>query len=214
MHFLNTAYIYQSIYDFFSGGVFADHGILSWLGAFIRFILESSKPLSVLLAVLFLTGGIYSIIRTRLLVRELAHAAEGHDSHEHKAHAGSPRQSLSRSAGEPPETVAVIDAKNKRWEKILEHVNSENQSDWRLAILEGDIILEEMLQKMGYRGDTVGDKLKAVEKSDFLTIDKAWEAHRVRNAIAHESGNFQITNREARRVVSLYEEVFKEFHYI
>jgi ribosomal protein L14E/L6E/L27E len=71
-----------------------------------------------------------------------------------------------------------------------------------------------MLTKMNYHGETISDKLKAVEKSDFLTIDKAWEAHRVRNEIAHGGSNFEITEREAHRVVVLYEEVFKEFHYI
>jgi hypothetical protein len=93
-------------------------------------------------------------------------------------------------------------------------LNSENESDWRLAVLEADLILEDMLEKIGYPGATIGDKLKGIERSDFNTIDQAWEAHRTRNLIAHEGGDFRITNREARRVVGLYEQVFKEFHFI
>ncbi len=104
--------------------------------------------------------------------------------------------------------------KNRRWEKVLEHINSTNSNDWKFAILEADIILDELLDVMGYRGETLSDKLKRVERSDFETLEFAWEAHKVRNAIAHEGANFLITEREARRVVGLYEKVFEEFHYI
>lgn len=103
---------------------------------------------------------------------------------------------------------------NKKWERIQAHINSKNPSDWRLAILEADIILEEMLDKLGYPGTTIGDKLKAVNRGDFKSIDSAWEAHKVRNAIAHEGSDFQITERETRRVIGQFEEVFKEFKQI
>ena len=110
--------------------------------------------------------------------------------------------------------ASVVDMPNKRWARIVKHLDSDNESDWRLSILEADLILEEMLDKMGYHGETIAEKLKSVEKSDFASIDEAWEGHKVRNLIAHEGGDFRITNREARRVASLYEKVFKEFHFI
>lgn len=102
-----------------------------------------------------------------------------------------------------------------RWEKVLDHLSSENPNEWRLAILESDIILGEMLEKMSYgRGQTIGERLKTIEESDFHTIDKAWEAHKIRNMIAHEGSDYILTQREAKRVVSLYEEVFHEFRYV
>ena len=103
---------------------------------------------------------------------------------------------------------------NKKWQRVQEHMESPSQSDWKLAILEADIMLDEMLDSVGYRGETMGDKLKSVEKSDFLTLDLAWEAHKIRNAIAHEGAEFTIDQREARRVISLYERVFQEFEFI
>ena len=80
--------------------------------------------------------------------------------------------------------------------------------------MEADIILGEMLEKMGYvKGETIGDKLKTIEKSDFTSLDQAWEAHKIRNMIAHEGTDYILTEREAKRVVGLYEQVFKEFRY-
>jgi len=104
--------------------------------------------------------------------------------------------------------------RNERWQKVLEKLESDNPSDWRLSILEADIMLDELTNEMGYHGDSIGDKLKGVEKSDFTTIENAWEAHKVRNAIAHHGADFILTQREARRVIGLFESVFKEFKII
>jgi hypothetical protein len=46
------------------------------------------------------------------------------------------------------------------------------------------------------------------------TLNQAWEAHKIRNAIAHQGADFLLSEREAKRVVSLYREVFQEFDYI
>lgn len=110
-----------------------------------------------------------------------------------------------------PETVLAENQKNEKWEKILQLTESINSSDWRLAIIEADIMLDELLSKLQLPGDTMGEKLQAVEKSDFTTLDNAWEAHKFRNSIAHEGSDFLVNQREVRRVISLYESVFKEF---
>jgi hypothetical protein len=75
-------------------------------------------------------------------------------------------------------------------------------------------MLEDILVRMGYDGDSIADRLRAVEPSDFTHIQSAWEAHKVRNKIAHEGVNFTVTQREARRVIELYRKVFEEFRYI
>jgi len=118
-----------------------------------------------------------------------------------------------------PETTTgggnvVTEAKNEKWEKVMKYLNSDNVSDWRLAIIEADVMLEEMLRRAGYTGESIGEMLKSVDKSDFLTLDDAWEAHKIRNVIAHSGADFQLSEREARRTVSLFEKVLKEFQVI
>jgi len=103
---------------------------------------------------------------------------------------------------------------NPKWQLVEKHISSENPSDWKLAILEADIILNELLESMALPGESIGEKLKAVEKSDFTSIEEAWEAHKIRNAIAHEGSDFMITDREAKRVIGLYHTVFDEFDII
>lgn len=103
---------------------------------------------------------------------------------------------------------------NNQWLVVKKHMDSANPNDWRQAILEADIMLDTMLTKIGYDGETVADKLKNVEESDFVTLQKAWEAHKVRNRIAHSGSEFKLDRGEAERVVNLFEQVFKEFYYI
>lgn len=104
--------------------------------------------------------------------------------------------------------------KNERWEKIVNYVNSDSPAEWRMAVLDADVILDEIMTKSGYSGVSLGEKLKQVEKSDFLTINSAWEAHKIRNQIAHGGTDSLLTQRTAKRAVGLYRTVFEEFQFI
>lgn len=120
-------------------------------------------------------------------------------------------------SGEPEVGEEQVDVKNPmtdRWNNVIAHIESEHPSDWRLAIIEADVMLAELLDKLNLNGDTMGDKLKSVERSDFITLDDAWEAHKIRNQIAHEGSEFLFNQREARRVIDLYRKVFEEFFMI
>lgn len=101
-----------------------------------------------------------------------------------------------------------------RWNRIVEQAYSDDEQKWRLAILEADIMLNELLDLKGYSGDTMADKMKQIDRADFNAIDDAWEAHKVRNAIAHKGSAHQLNDRETRRIIGLYEKVFREFKII
>lgn len=100
-----------------------------------------------------------------------------------------------------------------RWDNAMKHVESPNENDWKQAIIDADILLDDLLTKMGYRGESIGEKLKRVVKGDMRTLDDAWEAHKVRNQIAHEPG-FILSQHQARQTIGMYRKVFEEFYYV
>lgn len=102
---------------------------------------------------------------------------------------------------------------NPAWERVLGFMASNDPNDWRLAIIEADNMLDELVRAMNYRGESLGERLKAIEPSDFQTLNEAWEAHKVRNRIAHESGYIP-AEQEARQAIARYRAVFEEFHFI
>jgi len=101
-----------------------------------------------------------------------------------------------------------------RWRRVMTQLHGDDEQGWRLAILEADIMLNELLDVRGYKGETMGDKMKRVERADFRSIDLAWEAHKFRNKIAHEGAGMHLERDTAERVVGLYQRVFREFHFI
>lgn len=108
----------------------------------------------------------------------------------------------------------VSSTRNDRWEHIQDLINSDNPSDWRLSIIEADSVLETLLKDREYAGNTIGEMLKSISPGDLGSMQAAWEAHLVRNKIAHEGSEFELSNREARRTIQLYEVVFRELGFL
>ncbi len=100
--------------------------------------------------------------------------------------------------------------KSEKWENILRLVESENPNDWKAAIIDADNLLDSILIEQGFAGTSLGERLK---NSKFDTIQNAWEGHKIRNSIAHDS-NFNLTKRETKRAIQNFSLVFNEFYYL
>lgn len=103
---------------------------------------------------------------------------------------------------------------NETWNSVRSKILSDNPSDWRLAIIEADIYLDKVLDQKGFYGDTLGDKLKQITPDKLPSIQIAWEAHKVRNRIAHDGADYILTMPEARRTLSYYEITFRDLEVI
>ena len=101
--------------------------------------------------------------------------------------------------------------KSDRLNDVLTHIDSPNPNDWKLAIIEADIILDEVLKQRGYIGNSLGERLKSISPQQLNSLNDAWEAHKVRNRIAHEGADFVLTKRVADETINRYRRVFSEF---
>ncbi len=100
--------------------------------------------------------------------------------------------------------------KNNRLVSVIEHIQSEQPNDWKLAIIEADIILDETLKSAGYGGASLGERLRSISPNQLRTIDEAWQAHKVRNQVAHAGADFVLTKRLAEDTIKQYRRVFAE----
>ena len=123
-------------------------------------------------------------------------------------------ENLQFAAAARPVIAHDVPKTHLRWNRILEQARGDSDQGWRLAILEADIMLNELLDSLGYKGETMGDKMRQVDRANFNTIDLAWEVHRVRNKIAHEGTAHILNAREVRRIIEIYRTIFKEFKII
>jgi hypothetical protein len=148
--------------------------------------------IAILLSLLFFIGFIYAKIRQN----EMHHIL--HEQIHEEEHKWAERyESHGHSGG--------------RWTEIQKHLHDDNPNSWKIAIIEADIYLEEILNEAGYPGATLGEKLKSANTASFTTIQDAWEAHKVRNEVAHIGGDFILTKKVAQETLLQYERVFREF---
>jgi len=187
--FLNVEYVFRLIYL-----LFFDVNKYKIVYAFFLKYWGTFKILSAILSLILLVGIVYCINRINQIRKDEKTKL---DELTEKA--------LLDTEGNPV---------NERWAQIMKHIESLNENDWKLAILEADVILGDMLTKIGYMQENIGEKLKSVDKSDFNNLDKAWEAHKFRNEIAHGGSSFAVTQRDAKRIMGLYKDVFSEFEYL
>ena len=75
-------------------------------------------------------------------------------------------------------------------------------------------MLESLLEQLGFRGASLGDRLKLANQDNFHNLTIAWDVHTIRNRIAHEGLAFELSQHEAKRVLALYERIFHDYGYI
>lgn len=102
----------------------------------------------------------------------------------------------------------------KRWQAITEHFQSDNPVEWRMAIIDADAMLEDLVTAIGYRGETFGEKLKSIEASDFPHLNNAWYVHKLRNNLAHQGTAYHLSEREAYQAFKIYNAIFHETGYL
>ncbi len=169
-----------------------------------------TEVLSFLHVILFLLGVFFIALicycSVRLLeIRKKEHAHLHHEMHEYAHHQAERESKLKES-----EEIS----KNPRWITVINYLYSGNPGDWKLAVIEADSMLEELMGERGFTGATLGDKLKSANQANFRNLTNAWEVHTIRNRIAHEGGSFELSEREAKRVIAIYEQIFREFGHI
>lgn len=100
-------------------------------------------------------------------------------------------------------------ATQSKWEEIMRHMGSDREAEWKFAIIEADKFVDDLLKSAGYAGDTMGERLMNIPKGQFLSLEGLWEAHKIRNKLAHDV-NYFLRYAEARRAIQFYENTLKE----
>lgn len=198
--FLNSPYLDPTY--LFERGVYYVQKIIGLI--FTHQNANMGKTILFILAMFFLTVICYVAVR----MLEIRHKEHKHLHREIKEYAKNKAEQEKRLREE------VGGSKNPRWSKTLNYLFSQHSSDWKLSIIEADSIMENLLKDLGFKGDTVGDRLKSASQETFRELSSAWEVHTIRNRIAHEGLAFELSHHEAKRVIALYEQIFHAYGYI
>ena len=94
------------------------------------------------------------------------------------------------------------------WLEIENNITKDNNASYQFAILSADKLLDKALKESGVPGETMGDRLKAVDRL-LQDINGVWAAHKMRNRIAHEVGG-NINKVVAKRMLAIYKNALKD----
>lgn len=97
----------------------------------------------------------------------------------------------------------------KQWNEILEYLEAGSESEYKLAVIEADDMLDASLKRLGYAGQTLEEKLGKLTSATLSNIQQLYEIHRLRNNIVHDP-DYRLTLEEAKKTLDVYSQAFQD----
>lgn len=101
----------------------------------------------------------------------------------------------------------------KAWKQIQRRLQSKESNQWKLAILESDHILNEILKMSGYLGNKLEEKLELITPAQLSNVEEIKRVHAIRDQISKDP-TFELSQEDAKQAISIYEQSFKELNLI
>lgn len=95
----------------------------------------------------------------------------------------------------------------KLWQKAQARLETANEAEYKLAVIEADSILDEALKRMSFPGATLEERLKNLTPTVVPNVQEIQQAHLLRNNIVYDP-NFRLSLDEARKTLASYEKSF------
>ena len=92
--------------------------------------------------------------------------------------------------------------------EIENKLRQDNPDTYALAVINGDKLLDKAMIEIGIPGKTMGDRLKR-GGGRFTDLNAVWRAHKLRNAIAHET-DLEIGYKQAANALAVYKQALKD----
>lgn len=114
-----------------------------------------------------------------------------------------------RSSGTSNWEAAERKRFQKAWEELNQLAKQGGAPGRKLAMIEADKLVDTVLRKRGFPGETMAERLKVAEYQ-HPAIKHMWNAHRWRNQLVHEA-HFSLSERQVREALQAFEAVLRSF---
>lgn len=103
----------------------------------------------------------------------------------------------------------LVKRAEKKWAEIEKKLLFNDEANLKMAVIEADNFMDEVLKKMSLPGDDMGGRLKNLDVSKLQSVNSVWDAHKLRNMIVHDS-DYKIRSDEAKRAVGGFKKALQE----
>ena len=97
----------------------------------------------------------------------------------------------------------------KNWRKVAARLDTGSEPEYKLAVIESDNIMNEILKRMGYGGESLGERLEKLTAATLPNIEEIKDAHKVRNDIVHDP-NYKLSLEQAKKTLGIFEKAFRD----
>src|SRR3989344_7304784 len=102
---------------------------------------------------------------------------------------------------------------SKQWLKIKDRVERNTEAEWKLAVIEADKLVDDVLKKMGYPGEDISERLKIATPEQISSLNLLLEAHKLRETVVHYP-EFYASELEIKNAIDYYETFLREVQVI
>lgn len=92
----------------------------------------------------------------------------------------------------------------KRWNKIKKRIELGSEAELKLAIIEADDFLNEVLEDAGFEEKTFEESVKKAGRLISPILNDVLAAHELRNSIVYDP-DYKLNSEQAKRILSVYE---------
>ena len=97
---------------------------------------------------------------------------------------------------------------SKKWDRIKKRVESGTDSDYKLAIIDADDLLGEVLDSRGYDSEDFKTSIEKASRLLTTGTDEVLSAHEIRNSIVYNP-DFKVSTDQAKKILDVYESTIK-----
>lgn len=91
----------------------------------------------------------------------------------------------------------------KSWQKIVKRLEAGLESEYKLAVIEAEEILNQALKGIGLKGESAGERINQLTTTLVSNLDALKDAHKIRSNIVHDP-NYRLSLEEARKILEIY----------
>lgn len=97
-----------------------------------------------------------------------------------------------------------------RWEKNILRLEKNNPNEWKAAVLEASQMLNEVLTNVGYKSETLGEKLVQMNDAQLVNVEDARKANDLKNCIVKDEA-FVLDRKQAQEALEAFEKSLEFF---
>jgi len=98
---------------------------------------------------------------------------------------------------------------SKKWGMVKKRLEKDNEAEYKLALIEADKILDDILKKMGYGEESLNEKLKHLSSSDVSNLEELLKVNEICQNVVHDP-DYRLNKEKAEEIISVFEKSFKE----